>query len=220
MTLSYAAAPLLLFSYLCGSIPFGVLVARARGMDIQRVGSGNIGATNVGRVLGRGWGILVFVLDFLKGFLPTLAAEMLGRRAGSDPFMRFDLPVLCALAAVLGHVFSIWLGFRGGKAGATGLGVGAVICWQAVFAAAIVWLVVVGLSRYVSLGTIVGAIAYVAAYVIVIMVLAQSSPMDRQYITATVFCIAVAGLVIVRHKDNIRRLISGTENKIGKRHNH
>jgi glycerol-3-phosphate acyltransferase PlsY len=208
------AVLLMLLSYLCGSIPFGVLIARSRGMDIQRFGSGNIGATNVGRALGRRWGILVFLLDFTKGLVPTLVATALGPRIGSDPFMWFDLPVLCAFAAVLGHVFSIWLGFRGGKAGATGLGVGAVICWQAMVVAAIVWLFVVGVSRYVSLGTMLGAAAYVGAYLTVSVFLDRASPLDRQHVTRTVFCIAVTALVIVRHRENIRRLLSGTESKV------
>jgi glycerol-3-phosphate acyltransferase PlsY len=208
------AVALIFVSYLCGSVPFGVLVARVKSLDIQKFGSGNIGATNVARALGPRWGFLVFGLDFLKGFGPTLAAELLSRRFGDDPFTRYDLPVLCALAAVLGHVFSIWLRFRGGKAGATGLGVGAVICWQAVLAAGLVWIVVVAVSRHVSLGTILGSIAYVAAYFVVVIVVEHASLLDRQHITRTVFCVAIVALVIARHKDNIRRLMDGSESKV------
>jgi glycerol-3-phosphate acyltransferase PlsY len=212
---SLLAALLVPISYLCGSIPFGVLVARSRGMDIQSFGSGNIGATNVARALGLRWGLLVFVLDFMKGFGPTLMAVYVAGRLGSDPLVRFDLPVFCAMAAVLGHVFSIWLRFRGGKAGATGLGVGAVICWQAMLVAALVWLVIVfGITRYVSLGTILGSVAYVVSYGVVVIVVEHAGLLDRQHVTRTIFCVAVATLVIARHKDNIRRLMAGTERKI------
>jgi glycerol-3-phosphate acyltransferase PlsY len=208
------AATFILFAYLCGSIPFGALIARARGVDIQRVGSGNIGATNVARTIGPRWGFLVFGLDFLKGFGPTLGAMLLGPKLSADAFMHFDLPVLCGLAAVLGHVYPIWLGFRGGKAGATGLGVGAVISWQATLAAALIWLVVFGVTRYVSLGTILGSLGYVAAYAAGALFLERAALFDREHITRTLFCIAIAVLVIVRHKDNIRRLIDRTESKM------
>jgi glycerol-3-phosphate acyltransferase PlsY len=198
--------------YLAGSIPFGLLVGLAKGVDIRQQGSGNIGATNVGRALGRGWGVLVFGLDFLKGFGPVLAVRLAGPRLGCTPFVLHDLPVLCALAAVLGHVFPVWLGFRGGKAGATGLGVGAVLCWQAMLAAAAVWIVAVAVWRYVSLGTILGSIAYVVAYLIAATF--QSSAFDRDHVLLTIFCILIAALVIVRHRSNIERLLAGTESKL------
>ncbi len=201
-------------SYLAGSIPFGVLVARSRGVDIRQVGSGNTGATNVGRALGRRWGMLVFCLDFLKGLFPVLAARFGGPRLGAGAFFEFDLPVLCALAAVLGHVFSVWLGFRGGKAGATGLGAGAVLSWPAMLAGAAVWLVIVAVSRYVSLGTILGGVGYVVAYVVRTIVFQQASPFDREHVAMTIFCAFVVALVVFRHKDNIKRLLAGTESKV------
>ena len=109
-------------AYLFGSVPFGYLVSRSRGVDLRKVGSGNIGATNVGRVVGRGWGILVFVLDFGKGAGPVLAATILTKR------LALDLPaeaagVTAGLAAFLGHLFPIWLGFHGGKGVSTAAGV-------------------------------------------------------------------------------------------------
>src|SRR3954466_10974522 len=109
-----------LVSYLIGSIPFGYLIARMRGVDIFGAGGGNIGATNVGRVLGRKFGLLVFALDFLKGAVPTLAARLWEGRAG-------ELSVAVGLAAVLGHMFPVYLRLRGGKGVATGFGVVAVL---------------------------------------------------------------------------------------------
>lgn len=205
---------LIILSYFTGSIPFGVLVARAKGIDIRTVGSGNIGATNVGRALGRGWGFLVFGLDFLKGFGPVLAVKLLSTRLDPTPFVLHDLPVVCALAAVLGHVFSVWLGFRGGKAGATGLGVGAVLCWPAMLAAGFVWLLVVAITRYVALGTMLGSVAYLAAVLTYLILFLDASPIDREHRMLSIFCIVVAALVIVRHSDNIRRLMDGTESKV------
>ena len=202
----------ILGSYLAGSVPFGYLIARAKGVDIRGQGSGNIGATNVGRILGKAYGILVFVLDFLKGFGPVLAARLVGHHLGDSAFVQHDLPVLCGLGAVLGHVFPVWLRFRGGKAGATGLGVGAALMWQAMLVAAVIWGIVVAISRYVSLGTILACIAYVIAYLG--WSLFYASPWDREHITMTVFCVLVTSLVVLRHKTNIQRLLAGTENRI------
>jgi glycerol-3-phosphate acyltransferase PlsY len=208
---SLVGAAVILLGYLAGSVPFGFVVARAKGIDIRQHGSGNIGATNVGRMLGRRFGFLVFGLDFLKGFVPVLAVRLLGRCLDDTPFVTYDLPVLCAAAAVIGHVCSIWLGGRGGKAGAVGLGVGAVLAWPAMLAAGVAWLAVVAVTRYVSLATILGSIAYLAMYLVLAIV--QGSPFDGEHLSLTIFCIGIMGLVLVRHKDNIQRLMSGTENK-------
>src|SRR5438876_3341501 len=117
----------ILGAYLIGAIPFGYLVARWRGVNIFKAGSGNIGATNVGRVLGRRFGILVFLLDFAKGAVPTAIALGLGRIVSdSNPWLVTGLPVLAGLSAFVGHVFPVYLRFQGGKGVATGAGVVAV----------------------------------------------------------------------------------------------
>jgi acyl phosphate:glycerol-3-phosphate acyltransferase len=123
-------------AYVIGSIPFGLLIAKyGHGVDVRRHGSGNIGATNVGRVLGKKWGVVCLVLDALKGLLPTLLLP----RVIPRPLLPEDwlglATVLCGAAAITGHVFPVWLGFRGGKGVATGAGVAAVVCWQAALAA-------------------------------------------------------------------------------------
>ena len=202
----------ILSSYLAGSVPFGLLVGLARGIDVRRVGSGNVGATNVGRALGKPFGLLVFALDFLKGFLPVLLVRLLGFRFYADPFVRHDLPVLCGLAAVLGHTFPLWLRFRGGQGGATGLGVGAALAPPAMLVALSVWIATVLVTRYVSLGTIVASLAYVVAYFA--EACWEASPFDREHRALVTFNIVIAAIVVIRHRSNIARLRAGTENKV------
>ena len=138
-------------AYLIGGIPFGYLIARARGIDIIHQGSGNIGATNVGRVLGRRFGILVFFLDFAKGALPTGVALRLADLADArwDPATAEILGVTAGLAAFLGHVFPVYLRFHGGKGVATGAGVVAVLLPGTALGALLVWLAVLCATRYV-----------------------------------------------------------------------
>src|SRR5437763_11812697 len=145
----------LLAAYLVGAVPFGYLVARWRGVDILRQGSGNIGATNVGRVLGRRFGILVFLLDFAKGALPAAAAARVGVETGAaDVLGRDGLPVVAGLAAFLGHLFPVYLRFRGGKGVATGAGVVTVLLPGPACAALATWVFVVLASRYPSLASL------------------------------------------------------------------
>ena len=206
------AALLIALNYLAGSVPFGLLIGLAKGVDIRTFGSGNVGATNLGRAVGLRYGLLAFALDFLKGFGPVLAAKLYASSQGRSDFERFDLPVLCALAAVLGHVFPVWLRFRGGKAGATGLGVGAVLCWPAMLVASAAWLIVWAVTRYISLATMLGSVAFSIAYVVV--ALREATPFDREHASLTAFCVFAMILVIARHWSNIQRLRAGTEAKV------
>ena len=148
-----------LAAYLVGAIPFGYLVARLNGVDIFRAGSGNIGATNVARVVGRRAGLLVFALDMLKGAVPVALAVPLSRLLTEDPVTtgRDELVrVLAAVAAFLGHLFPVWLGFRGGKGVATGLGTVLVLVPGPAAVALLVWLAAVSAKHFVSFGSILG----------------------------------------------------------------
>ncbi len=194
-------------AYLAGSVPFGFLVARARGIDIRRAGSGNIGATNVTRCVGRPWGLLTFACDFLKGLLPALllpAAAGLGAQAQ-------EARLLAGALAIAGHNWPVFLGFRGGKGVATSAGALVAIAPPAVAAGVVVWAAVFGLSRYVSLASImaaltVGALSWWPAAV----------RGARGLLTPLALSL-LAVLVVVRHHANIRRLLNGTEPRRGKR---
>jgi acyl-phosphate glycerol 3-phosphate acyltransferase len=202
----------LLTSYLVGALPFGYLVARWRDVDIFRQGSGNIGATNIGRVLGRRFGILVFLLDFTKGALPVAAATWVGGHAtgGVDPLLGRDgLPVAAGLAAFLGHLFPVYLRFHGGKGVATGAGVVAVLLPGPAAGAFLTWLTVLSATRTMSLASLSAVTALCALRLGLIP--GPFAPEDR---TLTVFCLVAAGLVALRHRSNIGRLLHGTENRL------
>jgi len=217
--------PLILFgalpaaAYLIGSIPFGVLIARAHGVDLRARGSGNVGATNVGRVLGSRWGYLCFVLDVTKGLGPVLLVGLRLRDPGAADLSAYRQAAWLAVAfgAIAGHVFSVFLRFRGGKGVATSLGV-LLGFWPyftfPALAALGLWVVVVLIWRYVSLASIVAAgafpVLFAAACVLAGRPLASLWPL-------LAFAAAMAGLVIVRHRSNIRRLMNGTENRIGRK---
>jgi glycerol-3-phosphate acyltransferase PlsY len=179
--------------YLFGSIPFGLLLARIAGHgDIRRIGSGNIGATNVLRTGNKGLAALTLLLDLAKGTLAVVIAQGWGPHAA----------LVAAGCAVLGHMFPIWLGLRGGKGVATALGVLIPLAWPVALAALCLWLLTAVLFHYSSLAALVGAVAgaTLAAFVV-----------DRM----TAFVIAgIALLIILRHHANIRRLINGTESRI------
>jgi glycerol-3-phosphate acyltransferase PlsY len=192
---------LVALAYLIGSIPFGYLVARARGVDITKAGSGNIGATNVGRVLGRKYGILVFTLDVLKGALPTAAMSALRSDGG--------WPVAAGLAAILGHLFPIFLRFRGGKGVATGFGVIAVLLPIPAAIAFLTWLLVVATTRYVSLASIIAATLLAA-----VRLTTTPAQFSTEAWPISAFCVATALLVIAKHRDNIARLLQGKENRV------
>jgi glycerol-3-phosphate acyltransferase PlsY len=181
--------------YLFGSVPFGLLLTKVAGLgDIRGIGSGNIGATNVLRTGRKGLAAATLLLDGLKGAAAVLVAQAL---------VGDDIALLAGLAAVLGHLFPVWLGFKGGKGVATGLGVLIAAAWPVGLVACVVWLVVAAASRRSSLA----ALASFASAPIVALILEDFS------VVKLAFTIAV--LVFVRHQANIRRLIAGTEPRIG-----
>jgi acyl phosphate:glycerol-3-phosphate acyltransferase len=194
-------------AYLLGSIPFGYLLLRIfRGQDVRLSGSGNIGATNVSRtspVLG----ILTLLLDAAKGSAAALLAGFFARSL--TPTIVFQAVSFAALCAVLGHMFPIWLKFRGGKGVATGLGAFLIIAPKAVLVATILFVAVVAISRFVSLGSVIA----VAAFPIAVVILQENrrSPISMMFISL------VSLLIIIKHHTNIRRLRAGTENRLGSR---
>src|SRR5437870_2133365 len=175
-----------LAAYLIGSIPFGFLVARAKGVDIFHAGSGNIGATNVGRVMGQKWGLIVFALDVLKGALPTAGILVL--------IASIDWAVAAGLAAILGHLFPIYLRFRGGKGVATGFGAVAVLLPFSAAIALLSWLIVVSWTRYVSLASIMAALA------LTMIQLASLDAFGEREGVLTGFCVATTLAVIIKHR--------------------
>ncbi len=211
--------PLILFGlfplagYVIGSTPFGVLLGRARGVDLRKVGSGNIGATNVGRALGRSWGCLCFVLDVAKGLVPVLIAGRLVCSGQDVPTPAQQGGLLAAgFGAIAGHVFSFYLRGRGGKGVATSLGMvlGIWPYFTLPGAAALgVWILVTLATRYISLGSIAAAVAFVP------LVLGFNWTNARKLWPLGMAAVAIAALIIIRHVGNIRRLLAGTESRIG-----
>ncbi|MFZ5649597.1 MAG: glycerol-3-phosphate 1-O-acyltransferase PlsY [Bacillota bacterium] len=184
----------LISSYLIGSLPFGYIVARMKGVDIRQHGSGNIGATNVWRTLGPGPGLLVLGLDALKG----AAAVFIGRQAGME-----GAELLAGMAALLGHAFPIYLGFKGGKIIAAGAGVMLALAPPVLLIALLVFITAVLVSRYVSLGSILAATS--------VPVLLTLFNYNWMYIS---FGGAVCLFALLKHIPNIKRIIQGTESKI------
>ncbi|MGQ9732161.1 MAG: glycerol-3-phosphate 1-O-acyltransferase PlsY, partial [Candidatus Zipacnadales bacterium] len=187
--------------YLIGGVPVGVLLARSRRIDLRKVGSGNIGATNVFRALGIKMGVLSFLLDTLKGFLPVMVA---GRLIGLTDWVWGA----CAVATVIGHCFSPYLGLTGGKGVATSLGIALALFWPSGVIPFALWIVLLALTRYVSFASIVG----LTAAPIVGAILGASDAVMVAMGCATI-------LAVVRHHENIARLLAGTENRLG-RHQH
>jgi glycerol-3-phosphate acyltransferase PlsY len=201
----YGAAALL--SYLMGAVPFGLIIGRLRGVDVRLHGSRNIGATNVFRVVGKPWGILTFVADFLKGLLPVLFAPMAASRFGLSVHPEW-IQLVCAISAVAGHNWPVYLRFRGGKGVATSTGALTGMAWPAVLAGMAVWIMIFALWRYVSLASILAATAAAGSA----WWFYRSSGI---LIPAALTFLAL--LLIIRHHGNIRRLLAGTENRFPNR---
>jgi len=201
-----------LVAYLLGSIPFGYILLRLfRGQDVRATGSGNIGATNVARSA-PGLGLLTLLLDAGKGFVAVSVVarvvfpRVLVGHTGNDYIdLRLTAEALAAMAAIVGHVFPVWLGFRGGKGVATAVGAFVVFAPIPILGALAVFVVVVGLSRYVSLGSILAAVTF--------PVFTYAFFRGTYPSTALEFVVAGSLLIIVRHQENIRRLFSGTEHR-------
>lgn len=192
-------------SYLLGSIPAGYLAGRIAGIDIRTEGSGNIGATNVTRVLGKRYGYPVFAFDFLKGLAAVTISILVGRFAQPAIMPSEIFGIVGAVACVIGHSFPIWLKFNGGKGVATSAGALFGLMPFAALIGAVIWIIMFRLTHYVSVASITAAV--VLPIVIVIMT-AQS---DSSASALFYFSICLAALVILRHRSNLSRLIRGTE---------
>jgi glycerol-3-phosphate acyltransferase PlsY len=206
-------ASLVIIAYLLGAIPFGYLLVKylfTGGEDIRRVGSGGTGATNVTRRAGKLAGVLTLVLDAAKG---ALAVWLMQKASGGDHL----LTSAAAIAAVTGHIFPIFLRFRGGKGVATGVGVFLVLAPYAVLAALVVFLAILFFTRYVSLGSIAAAASLPVFALILYGWLWPSSPQSQGLATIFVAATVIAGLIVASHHENIGRLLRGTESKFGAR---
>jgi len=209
-------ALLIIAAYLLGSVPFGIIIAHAHGKDLRKIGSGNIGATNLSRALGRKWGYICFALDVAKSLVPMLVAMRLLSLPPTTGELLLWLAV--GVAAIAGHIFPVFACFKGGKGVATSFGVALglypyyTVCAAIAFGA---WLIIVLIWRYISLGSIIASVVFPAALIGLIgakpdWTFAQLWPL---LIAATLIPI----MVIARHGQNIKRIIAGTEDKVLKR---
>ncbi len=194
-----------LVAYFIGSIPTGYLVAKAKGVDIRSVGSGNIGATNVFRILGKGPGIFVLLVDALKGFGPIFWLAPMCLRADATANPEWVRIILC-VGAILGHNFTCWLRFKGGKGIATSTGAFLALTPAPLGIAFVTWVVVFALSRYVSLASVISAFALpIGAWC-----LGLSLPLK-------IVTIVAGALAVLKHRGNIQRLLAGTETRVGEK---
>src|SRR4051794_7604969 len=216
MTILHQLLLLAVVSYFLGSIPFGLLVGLSRGIDPRKAGSGNIGATNVARLLGGRYFALVFSLDLLKSLLPMLAAYTILRRAHltSDQLNAtyFFAWLLVGFSAILGHMFPIYLRFKGGKGVATSagliLGLWPYYTLPAIIAI-LIFLLTFLLWRYMSLASMLGAISFPIAYLLIALYFRW--PLTHQQLPLLIFAVIVAALIVYKHRSNISRLRAGTE---------
>ncbi|MFN8523130.1 MAG: glycerol-3-phosphate 1-O-acyltransferase PlsY [Chloroflexota bacterium] len=190
-----------ILGYLLGSIPTGAIVGRARGVDLRAVGSGSTGATNALRSLGWPAALAVFAGDIAKGSLAVLVARLI---AGEDAWAS----VIAASTAVVGHGYSPWIGWRGGKGVATAIGGLIVISPTAFIAAFVAGFILIAVTRYVSLGSIVGTV------LAGMIVLALSGPQSLAYVA---YAVCLPTFILISHRTNIARLLNGTERKLGER---
>lgn len=211
--MAVALAVILAFiSYLVGAVPFAYVLGRGKGVDIRSLGSGNVGATNVGRILGRPFGFLTFFLDFGKGALPVLGSGLLWHRLGWEWPSTRGVVAICGGSAIAGHIWSVFLGFRGGKGVATSMGVAGLLSWQALGIGLAAWLFGAYLLRYVFVGSILFALSLPISFVVI--------ERDRAWMEeapVTILFSAIAVIVAIRHGSNFRRLMAGTEERTGQK---
>jgi glycerol-3-phosphate acyltransferase PlsY len=207
-------AILIPLAYLIGSIPFGLLVGFAKGIDVRTAGSGNIGATNVARLLGRKFFFLVFFLDMSKSLLPMLIASMIVRRTGQRDWHIYLLWLCVGFAAVLGHMFSLFLKFKGGKGVATSAGV-MLGLWPYYtlpgLIAIVVFIVVFLIWRYISLASVLSVCAFPVIYLA--LALWRGWPVLGDQLPLLVFACLIALMITIKHRSNISRLMKGTESR-------
>jgi glycerol-3-phosphate acyltransferase PlsY len=198
LTLHSVSWPLILFAfaggYLSGSVPYGLILGKLAGLgDIRQSGSGNIGATNALRVGGKGLGLATLLLDALKGTVPVLVAKQ----------VHMDYGIVVGLGAFIGHLFPVWLRFKGGKGVAVALGIMLALSWQTGLVVCLLWLATALISKYSSLSALTAfALSPLVAYL---------ATGNQQLV---IFSLLVAAIVFVKHRENIKRLLSGTESKI------
>ena len=221
-----------LIAFLCGSIPFGLIFGKIKGIDIREHGSGNIGATNVWRVLGKSFGIPCFLLDVLKGVIPTIIGlsliqftgmrnpmiqPVLASHAEIHPMLTAQIfQVLTGLCAILGHNYSPWVRFKGGKGIATSAGVLIALMPAAVVILVVLWAIVFGISRYVSLASIVaaGALPFLTLWGSYHHGKIADGTWNKPLFA---FSVLIGVLAIYKHRSNIHRLRAGTENRFPKK---
>jgi acyl phosphate:glycerol-3-phosphate acyltransferase len=200
-----------LIGYTVGSFPTGYIVGRMAGIDVRTVGSGNVGATNVSRVLGKRFGYPVFVIDFLKGIVPVMISIFMAGKADSISTSADLYAAVGGGFSVLGHSFPIWLSFKGGKGVATSLGVLFAINWIAALVMCGVWVLVFRLTRYVSLSSIAAAIA---------LPVAMTGMLFLHQLRSTIpvyFSVCLTAIVVARHRSNLSRLRHGTEPRFARK---
>ena len=201
----FTIAGVALISYLIGSVPAGYLAGRVAGIDIRKVGSGNIGATNVLRVLGKRYGYPVFLFDFAKGTAAVEISILIFNSTHHAEVSRELCAILAGVSSVIGHSYPMWLGFKGGKGVATSFGVVFGLIPLAALIAVMVWLITFGTTRYVSVASMTAALALPITVLVMLYVKLLSG------LTLLLFSICLAAIVIWRHRSNLSRLMSGTE---------
>lgn len=218
MSTSLSVGSVWIGSFLLGSIPFGFLAGRFRGIDVRRSGSGNIGATNVARLLGRRWGMAVFILDFLKGLIATVATGRILAAGLSEGWHESTSTIIwlsAAFCAVLGHNFSPFLGFRGGKGVSTSFGVALGIFPHLTLPTVIaltVWGISLTLTRMSSLASIAASVALPVSYVVLAWTRDDAVVRHWPFVT---FTLLLGAMAVIRHRANLARILTGKETRIG-----